>query len=293
MVRCRLDRSLSNPAWTDLFPSCRCHYLKFEGSDHRPILSYLDTTKSKGQHMFRYDRRLKDNSEIKALVAEVWNNASYLSVEARLSLCRKAICKWCKLFQQNSKKNIEELREKLDEAISNLTDEESHIQEINTKLLAAYKSEEEYWKQRSRQLWLTLGDANSGYFHAVTKNRKARNRLSVLENEEGLPCFEEDQISALICSHYQKLFTANERRENGPALDSLWGCVSQEANEALIKDPTAEEIRRLCLPSTQTKPLARMTSQQVSSIHTGTSSVPLWSQRFSSFHNRDLAYIFK
>lgn len=77
---------------------------------------------------------------------------------------------------------------------------EARIQELNKLLLKAYQDEEAHWKQRSRQLWLTLGDSNSGYFHAVTKNRKARNRLTVLEDDTGTPLYEEDQISALICS---------------------------------------------------------------------------------------------
>ena len=43
LVRCRLDRAISNSAWAELFPACRSQYLKFEGSDHRPLLSFLNT----------------------------------------------------------------------------------------------------------------------------------------------------------------------------------------------------------------------------------------------------------
>lgn len=34
-VQARLDRSMSNKAWFELFPSGRTQYLRFEGSDHR------------------------------------------------------------------------------------------------------------------------------------------------------------------------------------------------------------------------------------------------------------------
>lgn len=71
---------MSNPEWTELFPSCRRQYLKYEGSDHRPIISYLDTTRKKSHNLFRYDRRLKDHKEIKDLVAEIWFNCDYLGV---------------------------------------------------------------------------------------------------------------------------------------------------------------------------------------------------------------------
>jgi len=42
------------------------------------------------------------------------------------------------------------------------------IARINNELSSAYKEEEEFWKQHNRQLWLTLGDRNTGYFHAIT-----------------------------------------------------------------------------------------------------------------------------
>lgn len=244
LVRCRLDRAMSNPEWTEMFPSCRSQYLRYEGSDHRPILSFLDTTKKKGLNMFRYDRRLKDNSEIKALVKEIWTTCTYLGVEARLVLCRRAICKWCKLFQENSRKLIEDLRQELETQMTSDAPDENRILEINKNLLKAYQTEEAYWKQRSRNLWLTLGDSNSGYFHAVTITRKAKNRLTVLEKEDGVPLFEEEQISDLVCSFYDNLFIANPREEIGDTISrALKPCVTAEWNEALIKDPTPTEIK--------------------------------------------------
>lgn len=39
---------------------------------------------------------------------------------------------------------------------------------INKELQQAYKAEEEYWKQRSIQLWLSVKDKNSDDFYAIT-----------------------------------------------------------------------------------------------------------------------------
>lgn len=206
LVQCRLDRSMSNINWTELFPSCRSLYLKYEGSDYRPLLSFLDTKRRRGHKIFRYDRQLKENTEFKALVKDIWDSYLYLTVEEKLSLCRKAICRWSKKHHENSKKEIENIRDQLDTAMSNQISDDGLIYELNSKLLLAYKEEEAFWKQRSRQLWLTLGDANTGYFHAVTKGRKAKNRLTVLEDDNDLPFYEEEQISKLICKFYENLF---------------------------------------------------------------------------------------
>ena len=37
LVHSRLDRTLANSAWYDAFPQGCSHYLRFEGSDHRPV----------------------------------------------------------------------------------------------------------------------------------------------------------------------------------------------------------------------------------------------------------------
>lgn len=55
----------------------------------------------------------------------------------------------------------------------------------------AYLAEESYWKQRSRQQWLNLGDRNTSFFHASTRKRFAMNKFSVRENEEGQAVYEE------------------------------------------------------------------------------------------------------
>ena len=129
VVQCRLDRSMCNSDWAELFPFCRSQYLNFEGSDH-----------------FRYDRRLRDNTEVQAIIKEVWEAFTHLCVEARLNLCRRAICKWSKEYQINSRKAIENLREEFEEAMVNPISDDAHLHDINAKLLKAYKAEEEYWR---------------------------------------------------------------------------------------------------------------------------------------------------
>lgn len=152
-----------------MFPNGRTHYLQFEGSDHRPIVSIFDPTKKKPQKMFRYDRRLRDNEEIRRIIDTTWNECQYHDVPSRITKWRRAIVNWSRDFCINSQKEIQCLREELDKAMSNLTTNDVVISDLNLKLLAAYKSEEEHRKQRSRQLWLALGDMNTGFFHASTK----------------------------------------------------------------------------------------------------------------------------
>ncbi|XP_013625016.1 PREDICTED: uncharacterized protein LOC106331249 [Brassica oleracea var. oleracea] len=113
-------------------------------------------------------------------------------------------------FYENSQKGQEDIRNRLDAALSDLQPDETLIQKLNSDLLQLYKAEEYFWKQRSRQLWLSLGDSNTGYFHAISKGRSTQNRLSVIEDKDGLPHYEEEQIANIISSFYADLFKSSE-----------------------------------------------------------------------------------
>ena len=70
----------------------------------------------------------------------------------------------------------------------------------------AYLAEESFWKQRSRNLWLSLGDRNSCYFHAVTKGRKAKTNFSVMESAKGNTAVTEKEITGTIVEYFKNLF---------------------------------------------------------------------------------------
>ena len=164
-------------------------------------------------------------------------------MEEKLSCCRKAICRWSKLFHENSRRTLESLRSLLDEALSDPIPNDELIHDLNTGLLKAYKAEEEYWRQRSRQLWLTLGDSNTAYFHASTKVRKSENRMTVIEDDHGVPWLEEEQITGVICKYFDQIFISEYHDGLQTIEKSLKPCVTDAMNEELLKEPTDAEIK--------------------------------------------------
>lgn len=106
-VRCRLDRAVANSDWAELFPKAHSQYMAYEGSDHRPIISYFEPDKKKRRPMFCYDRRLKDNPEVKDLVTRIWKEAGDIPVNDRISQVRTALSAWSKQQRLNSRALIE------------------------------------------------------------------------------------------------------------------------------------------------------------------------------------------
>ncbi|PWA58660.1 RNA-directed DNA polymerase, eukaryota, Reverse transcriptase zinc-binding domain protein [Artemisia annua] len=61
-------------------------------------------------------------------------------------------------------------------------EEASYLNAYNDALLV----EEQFLKQKAKVEWLRVGDSNSAYFHKVVKSRKARSRIDVITNYDGV-----------------------------------------------------------------------------------------------------------
>lgn len=117
------------------------------------------------------------------------------------------------------------------------------IKALNTRLLILYKAEENFWKQRSRQLWLFLGDSNTGYFHAVAKTRSAKNRMTVVKDKNGLPVYEEEHISDVISAFYNNLFRSSVNDCTKTITEALSPCITRAQNDLLTQLPQVQEIK--------------------------------------------------
>lgn len=103
-IQSRLDRAMLNCSWFEQFSAGRCEYLRFEGSDHRPIVVHFDVTCKKKRVLFRFDRRLKDKPEIRQLVSDQWWENSTCSVLSKIGRIRDIIIKWTR--EQNLNSNL-------------------------------------------------------------------------------------------------------------------------------------------------------------------------------------------
>ena len=198
LVRCRLDRAVANSLWAENYPTARCQYLDYEGSDHKPLLSFFEPAAKRRKGLFRYDRRLNDNGEVKDIFLDAWQNSGTIPIKDKIANARVAITEWNKTQHRNSRHLIEEKKTELEAALCSPVNNITLIHDINSQLNNAYLAEEAYWKKRSRLLWLKLGDRNTGFFHATTKGRKRANSFSVLEDAEGTVCYKEEEISKII-----------------------------------------------------------------------------------------------
>lgn len=96
--------------------------------------------------------------------------------------------------------------------------------------------DEIYWKQRSHVLWLKEGDRNSAFVHRKASNRRSRNKIKGLTNEDGH--WQSDP-------NYENIFKTEgfDLEALQEVLASVQPCVSPAMNESLLASYTDEEIK--------------------------------------------------
>lgn len=63
------------------------------------------------------------------------------------------------------------------------------------------------WYQRSRTVWMHDGDRNIKYYQIKAANRKRKNCIHVLRNDQGRWFEDEDSTKVHVTSFYKSLFT--------------------------------------------------------------------------------------
>ncbi|WZZ62784.1 hypothetical protein YC2023_062891 [Brassica napus] len=131
----------------------------------------------------------------------------------------------------------------IDQAQAN--DEVSSEEELELKwrLCAAYREDEIYWRQKSRALWLKEGDRNTKYFHAKTKQRRARNRITKLKNSMGAWVETEEEIEQVAVEYFENIFATSNPSDFETSIRFITERVTNEINVMLTAPPSDAEIK--------------------------------------------------
>jgi hypothetical protein len=121
-------------------------------------------------------------------------------------------------------------------------------QAIQSKTYHSFRIEEEYWRLKSRCLWLESRDRNTSYFHHQFKARLSRNHISEITTNDGKICKGIDQIKVATVSHFRHLYNKeNDDNEEGSKdfLKNIPTLVTKEDNTTLLSPTNEEEIRKI------------------------------------------------
>ena len=83
------------------------------------------------------------------------------------------------------------------------------INQLRKEINDLLDSEEIMWQQKAKVQWLGLGDRNTKYFHSKASERKKKNTILGLQNEEGSWCSSKEDIASIAMSYFEKLYATS------------------------------------------------------------------------------------
>lgn len=168
-----------------------------------------------------------------------------LECSDRPNNCRSVLWEWSKEAFPNNKKKIDSLMKEISVLNEGSMSQEkaADVDRIKREIEKFWELEEKYWGQRSRSQWLKYGDLNSKFFHAVTVNRRQRNKVLRIRDDDGTWLEKDDEIGLCFKNFFTNLYSSGGSRDLSLALNFVERNVSSEMNGCLLKPVSSEEVK--------------------------------------------------
>lgn len=165
-------------------------------------------------------------------------------VQDKIRSCHNQLKQWNRESFGNVTTELKEKTELLKEAEAESMRGKGHDKahalkrEVNTLL----SREECMWHQRSRKGWLKGGDKNTKFFHQSATQRRHRNFISEISDNQGNHFNSDDDIARIFEDHFMSLFSTSNPTDLDPVLSGVHRVVSDDMNAAFTKEFTADKV---------------------------------------------------
>ncbi|KAL2935618.1 hypothetical protein RDABS01_018736 [Bienertia sinuspersici] len=247
LIRERLDRFLADDEWHTLFSNAQVKHFPIYKSDHAPILMWENVSRNGGRRRrtFHFEAMWLSNEGCKEVIQKAWSDERNKLVVEKINHCATRLSEWAEENFGDIKRKIKMKEKELklwQESVPDGMMMEKCTQ-ISSELDELHRLEETYWHARSRANELRDGDKNTSYFHHKASQRRRRNRIVKLEDEQGVVHDREEGMSMIINNYFTNLFTSSWPMGEEEALAGLSCLVSEEMNNSLLVEPTEVEIK--------------------------------------------------
>lgn len=194
LIQVRLDRGIISPEWIHN-ASCRLNVLSRIGSNHFPIFLSISPLTGRKAFPLRFEKMWLLALDIYDNISKWWNvdiqGTAMFRVANKLANIISNIQLWNKVSFSNIFQIKENLKKYLDDVQSQIQDVgydpmvmDKQV-ELLTKIHDIISKEEEFWNQRSKDLWLKSGHKNMKFFHMTILKHRASNTINKILVDHG------------------------------------------------------------------------------------------------------------
>lgn len=244
----KLDRVLLNWPWRQSFPHAMAVALPTVSSDHSPILLHM-VPRTRSGRSFNFESFWAEHDECEDVVLEGWQKEGILedpweNVLTRSKNCKQSLLAWQRQTFCKADDEIHKLKLQL-QAVLNQPGQDNweEAKRIQKKIDVMWMQEEAFWGQRARLKWLNDGDKNTKFFHATTIQRRARNRIQRIKDNNGAWVEGKEEIFAEVIHHFQKVYQSDVQLNDDDYFQNIPVLVSESMNAQLRAPVTEAEIK--------------------------------------------------
>ncbi|KAJ1387569.1 Endonuclease/exonuclease/phosphatase superfamily [Sesbania bispinosa] len=210
----RLDRVMVNWEWRALYPNVMALAVPAISSDHTPII-FCPKPRLRSGRKFKFEMFWEEHQDCSNVIQDGWTDLSeeplgwgrYLK---KTKNCKSALQRWHNKTFRRADYHIFNLNEELQQLLNADTVEFGsnweRIQDLRNQIDSLRRQEGLYWAQRSRIKWLQYGDMNSIFSHASIVQRRDRNKLFRLKDNEGIWVEGQQKVEDLVLEHYREVY---------------------------------------------------------------------------------------
>ena len=100
-----------------------------------------------------------------------------------------------------------------------------------------------YWAQRSKVSWLKYGDKNTQFFYSKASQRRRRNHIQGMKNNDGIWMEEKEDIIEMTTNYFDGLFNAGTCPQIDECLNIVPHRVTLDMQQILSSEFIADKIK--------------------------------------------------
>ncbi|KAF7149977.1 hypothetical protein RHSIM_Rhsim02G0103500 [Rhododendron simsii] len=197
---------------------------------------------------FRFNARWVEDDEVRDVIRQAWANPvpgsrSFMVVK-KVQACRSSLSNWKRRKWLNSRREIEELKAKnFVPSNSRAGPPPGVVQNLKRRLKEEWDKEELFWKQKSIVVWLQHGDKNTQFFHASVMQWRSFNRISGIENSNGMWTEDSHEVQAVFQHFFFGIFTAGSNLNMQDTVNGIPHKITNAMNQSLTRSITNLEVK--------------------------------------------------
>ncbi|XP_058777141.1 uncharacterized protein LOC131651499 [Vicia villosa] len=116
---------------------------------------------------------------------------------------------------------------------------------LQEELKNILRQEELMWFQRSRTMWLVDDDRNTKYYHLKTVNRRRKNKIIMIKDDNGEWIDDSEKIKKHVNEKFQKLFSIGDKWSYWSQTMITFKSILEEELVKTGNNISKEEIRKV------------------------------------------------